>query len=68
MARLPWPEYFMNITRLVAERATCSRRKVGAIAVKDKRILALLANSVKKIKFGYPSWPKFITVYLFTTP
>ena len=37
---MPWPDYFMNITRLVAERSTCTRRKVGAIAVKDKRILA----------------------------
>lgn len=40
MARMPWPLYFMQITRLVAQRATCLRRKVGAIAVKDKRILA----------------------------
>jgi dCMP deaminase len=39
-ARLPWPEYFMKIALLVAERSTCLRRKVGAIAVKDKRILA----------------------------
>ena len=39
-SRLPWPDYFMEITRLVAERSTCTRRKVGAIAVKDKRILA----------------------------
>ncbi|MFV0421442.1 deoxycytidylate deaminase [Oleidesulfovibrio sp.] len=39
-SRLPWPHYFMDITYLVAERSTCSRRKVGAIAVKDKRILA----------------------------
>lgn len=38
--RLPWPEYFMRISFLVAERSTCLRRKVGAIAVKDKRILA----------------------------
>jgi dCMP deaminase len=38
--RLPWPEYFMRIAHLVAERSTCLRRKVGAIAVKDKRILA----------------------------
>lgn len=30
----------MQITRLVAERSTCLRRKVGAVAVKDKRILA----------------------------
>ena len=40
MPRMPWPQYFMNITRLVAERSTCSRRKVGAVAVKNKRILA----------------------------
>jgi dCMP deaminase len=38
--RLPWPEYFMRISFLVAERSTCLRRKVGSIAVKDKRILA----------------------------
>lgn len=40
MSRPSWQEYFMNITYLVAERSTCLRRKVGAILVKDKRILA----------------------------
>ena len=29
----------MNITSLVAQRSTCTRRAVGAIIVKDKRIL-----------------------------
>ena len=29
----------MQITHLVAQRATCLRRKVGAILVRDKRIL-----------------------------
>ena len=38
--RIPWPDYFMGIAYLVAERSTCLRRKVGALAVKDKRILA----------------------------
>lgn len=38
--RLPWPDYFMRIAHLVAERSTCTRRKVGAVAVRDKRILA----------------------------
>jgi len=37
--RPPWPQYFMAITKLVASRSTCIRRKVGAILVKDKRIL-----------------------------
>jgi dCMP deaminase len=40
-ARRPsWDEYFMNIARAVASRSTCSRRSVGAIVAKDKRILA----------------------------
>jgi dCMP deaminase len=30
----------MNITSLVAQRSTCTRRAVGAIIVKDKRILS----------------------------
>lgn len=40
MTRPSWPEYFMTITRMVAKRSTCLRRHVGAILVKDKRILA----------------------------
>jgi dCMP deaminase len=38
--RPSWDEYFMNIARAVASRSTCSRRSVGALVVKDKRILA----------------------------
>lgn len=38
--RLPIDKYFMDIAFKVAERGTCLRRRVGAIAVKDKRILA----------------------------
>lgn len=39
MERPAWEDYFMKITYLVAERSTCLRRKVGAVLVKDKRIL-----------------------------
>ncbi|MBW2038673.1 MAG: cytidine/deoxycytidylate deaminase family protein [Deltaproteobacteria bacterium] len=39
MARPSWDEYFMEITRLVASRSTCLRRQVGAVIVKDKKIL-----------------------------
>jgi len=39
-SRLSWDEYFMEITKLVAMRSTCLRRHVGAIIVKDKKILA----------------------------
>ena len=40
MSRPSWAEYFMTITNMVAKRSTCLRRNVGAILVKDKRILA----------------------------
>jgi dCMP deaminase len=39
ITRPTWDEYFASITRQVATRSTCLRRKVGAIIVKDKRIL-----------------------------
>jgi dCMP deaminase len=38
--RPSWHEYFMEITELVAKRSTCRRRAVGAIIVKDKRVLS----------------------------
>lgn len=38
--RPSWDEYFLEITKMVALRSTCLRRQVGAILVKDKRILA----------------------------
>lgn len=38
--RISWDEYFLSLTHLVATRSTCLRHDIGAIAVKDKRILA----------------------------
>lgn len=38
--RPSWDEYFLNISRLVATRSTCLRRKVGAVVVKNKQVLA----------------------------
>ncbi len=40
MDRPPWDRYFIEIAKLVASRSTCLRRKVGAVVVKDRRILA----------------------------
>jgi dCMP deaminase len=37
--RPTWDAYFMDIAVLVAKRSTCLRRMVGALIVKDKRIL-----------------------------
>ncbi len=33
-------EYFLKIASVVAERATCQRHHIGAVAVKDKHILS----------------------------
>jgi len=38
--RPSWDQYFLTITRQVAERSTCKRAKVGAVIVRDKNILA----------------------------
>jgi dCMP deaminase len=38
--RPSWDQYFLTITRQVAERSTCKRAKVGAVIVHDKNILA----------------------------
>ena len=39
-SRPSWDVYFGQITSLVASRSTCLRRKVGAILVLEKRVLA----------------------------
>jgi len=40
MNRVSWDEYFMNIARVVASRATCDRKFVGSVIVRDKTILS----------------------------
>jgi len=40
MPRPDWDSYFMEIARIVSKRSTCIRRRVGALIVKDKRILS----------------------------
>jgi len=48
MERPSWDEYFMKIAHLVAERSTCLRRRVGAIIVKDKRIISTGYNGAPR--------------------
>ena len=40
LIRPTWDEYFMEVAHVVQKRSTCMRRQVGAVLVKDKRILA----------------------------
>lgn len=40
MARPSWDEYFLEVMKSVASRATCDRGKSGSVIVKDKRILS----------------------------
>lgn len=38
--RPSWDEYFITLAAQVATRSTCARRAVGAVLVRDRRILA----------------------------
>lgn len=44
--RPSWDEYFMKLANEVATRTTCMRRAVGALIVKERRILATGYNGV----------------------
>ncbi|MCL5123216.1 MAG: dCMP deaminase family protein [Deltaproteobacteria bacterium] len=40
MNRPTWHEYFMMLAKLVSVRSTCNSRKIGAVIVRNNRILA----------------------------
>jgi dCMP deaminase len=46
--RPDWNDYFMKMALLVSERSTCLRRHVGAIIVKEKRVLTTGYNGAAK--------------------
>jgi dCMP deaminase len=46
--RPSWDAYFMQIAHLVATRATCPRRSVGAVIVRDRRILCTGYNGAPR--------------------
>jgi dCMP deaminase len=53
--RPSWDAYFMQIAQLVKTRATCPRRSVGAVIVRDKRILCTGYNGAPR---GLPHCPE----------
>ena len=48
MERPSWEEYFFQIAKQVATRSTCMRRQVGAVLVKDKRLLSTGYNGAPR--------------------
>lgn len=40
LSRPSWDQYFMSMAELAATRSTCIRRKVGAVLVKNSRIIS----------------------------
>lgn len=53
--RPSWDSYFMQIAHLVKTRATCPRRQVGALIVRDRRILSTGYNGAPR---GLPHCPE----------
>lgn len=46
--RPSWNEYFLQLARQAATRSTCLRRQVGALLVRDKRVLAMGYNGAPR--------------------
>ena len=46
MERPSWDEYFMEMAEVAKKRSTCTRRQVGAVIVKDNRIMTTGYNGV----------------------
>jgi dCMP deaminase len=40
MKRIEWDQYFMMLAKMAATRSTCMSRPVGAVLVKDNRVVA----------------------------
>lgn len=46
--RISFDDYFLELANLVAKRATCPRKHVGAVAVKDGKVLSTGYNGAPK--------------------
>jgi dCMP deaminase len=48
VSRPSWDDYFLKMAMLVAERSTCLRHHMGAVLVRDRRVLATGYNGAAK--------------------
>lgn len=48
MSRQSWDEYFMDMAHHAATRATCDRAHVGAVVVRDRRVMATGYNGAPR--------------------
>lgn len=48
ITRPSWDEYFLELAGLIARRSTCLRRNVGAVLVKEERIIATGYNGAPR--------------------
>lgn len=46
--RISWDEYFIELAKLARKRSSCLRRNVGAVLVKNKKVLATGYNGAPK--------------------
>jgi dCMP deaminase len=46
--RPDWDEYFMNIAKEIATRSNCIKRKIGAVIVREKRIISTGYNGTPR--------------------
>lgn len=56
--RPTWDEYFLTIAAAVASRSDCERDKVGAVVVKDRRIVGTGYNGAPAGEPGCVSCPR----------
>lgn len=47
-SRISWDEYFMEIARATSKRASCFKKKAGAVLVRNKQILSTGFNGAPK--------------------
>lgn len=52
MSRPSWDDYFLGIAEAVAARADCTRRQIGAVVVRDNRIVSTGYNGAPSRQLG----------------